>query len=429
VPVAVINPSATSQELAAFVRALAPAALIRDSAAAEATGEAELSESIERVTLELEGPTAPGPGWPEYWAGSRPDDRAGFIFTSGTTGAPKAVIMSQANYVWGAAVCSSYFRLAPTDRLAVLLPLHHVNAQVYTVLSTIQAGGSLVLAPRFSVSKFWDLVGAQAVTKVSMSIFGMEVISRSGRPADTPLRLAASGTHRARWVRGWGTEIFSMYGSSETVAPAITGITSDELPEGFIGTVSPFYAVRVVPESPDSTSLEGSLEVAGTPGRTLAQGYVLADGSFRPLDMSEDGWFRTGDTVECDSSGRIRFLGRADDMLKVKGENVSPAEIEDALRSCPGVKDAAVVGKADAVWGHLPVAVLELSAGADKDEAAKGILQQLELKLTGFKHPQALLVAAELPRSNLNKVKRSVVRDSLDQYEELWRSNDYAGRA
>jgi acyl-coenzyme A synthetase/AMP-(fatty) acid ligase len=228
-------------------------------------------------------------------------------------------------------------------------------------------------------------------------------------------------------VEGWGTEVVSMYGSSETVAPAIIGTTSDDLPEGFVGMATPFYGVRVVPEFPGSATIEGSLEVAGTPGWTLAQGYVLADGSFRPLDLTDDGWFRTGDTMECDSLGRLRFMGRADDMLKVKGENVSPAEVEDAIRGSVGVKDAAVVGKSDAVWGHIPVAVLELAEGADIDDARQSVLQRVGEKLTGFKQPQALLIAGELPRSNLNKVKRSVVRDSLDQYQEIWRSDKLEG--
>ena len=87
-----------------------------------------------------------------------------------------------------------------------------------------------------------------------------------------------------------------------------------------------------------------------------------------------------------------------------------------------------MVGKADAVWGHIPVAVLELVEGADVDDARQSVLKRVGERLTGFKHPQALLVAGELPRSNLNKVKRSVVRDSLDQYQEIWRSDELEGR-
>ena len=431
VPVAMINPKATEQEISRYLAALAPAGVIHDASLTELVGSVASAAGLSVQMMVLDSNSDPDAGsseWPGYWQHSQPGDRAGFIFTSGTTGAPKAVVLSQANYAWGSAVCSSYFRLRGSDRLVVLLPLFHVNAQVYSVLSAIQAAASIVLAPRLSISRFWPLVDTHSITKVSMSIFGMEVIARAGRATPTTLQLVASGTQRARWVEGWGSEVLSMYGSSETVAPPILGTTSEAVPEGFIGRVTPFYAVRVIPDSASAQSIQGSLEVAGIPGWTLAQGYVFADGTSHSLDMTEDGWFRTGDVVECDTSGWFRFLGRADDVLKVRGENVSPAEIEDAIRGSTGVKDVAVVGQPDVVWGHIPVAVLELSEGAHPEEVTQSVLARLSERLTPQKHPQLFFVAHELPRSNLNKVKKSVVRESLSSYEEVWRSADYERR-
>jgi acyl-CoA synthetase (AMP-forming)/AMP-acid ligase II len=258
-----------------------------------------------------------------------------------------------------------------------------------------------------------------------MSIFGMEVIARAGRPPGVSLDLAASGTQLRKWVEGWGTEVISMYGSSETVAPPIVGSTFEGVPEGYIGSVTPFYSVRVVPESESSGPVQGALEVLGLPGRTMAAGYMFADGSFHSLDLTGDGWFRTGDVVECDEAGWIRFLGRADDVLKVRGENVSPAEIEGAIRGSTGVEDVAVVGVSDVVWGHIPVAVLELLDDAPREQVTESVLAQLQERLSGHKHPLLLLATEQLPRSNLNKVRKSVVRESLETYDELWRSSEY----
>lgn len=426
-PVAVINPTATSKELSRFIDALGPSVLVSDDesdgpeAKAHLGGGRQLSQLTMRHDEQFD---AAGQDWPDYWRGADPDHRAGYIFTSGTTGSPKAVTLTQANYAWGGAVCSAYFRLQRDDRLAGLLPLYHVNAQVYSILSAITSSSSLVLAPRLSVSRFWPLVEAHRINKVSMSIFGMEVIAQNGNETTGRLELVASGTQRRHWQAGWSTEVVSMYGSSETVAPPILGTSTDGLPEGSIGSVTPFYAARVASAAGSSDGrLQGELQVFGIPGRSLALGYVMVDGTFANLPMTDDGWFRTGDVVESDSQGWIRFLGRADDVLKVRGENVSPAEIEQVIRGTAGVDDVAVVGRPDPVWGHIPVAVLQMSDDSSPtDDVVAEIIRRLEGGLTRLKHPQAILRTDRLPRSNLNKIQKSVVRDSLDSYVEIWRS-------
>ena len=159
------------------------------------------------------------------------------------------------------------------------------------------------------------------------------------------------------------------------MAPPILGTSTDGLPEGSIGAVTPFYEARVASaEGSADGMLQGELQVFGIPGRTLALGYVMVDGTFANLPMTDDGWFRTGDVVETDSQGWIRFLGRADDVLNIGGASkLVPDVVAAAVHGIPGLSEhfqmvARLAGHLDQLLvrvERLPGAAVDDTAVAD----------------------------------------------------------------
>ena len=170
----------------------------------------------------------------------------------------------------------------------------------------------------------------------------------------------------------------------------------------------PGYEVRVVdPET-------GADCPAGTPGELYVRGYAQMQGYYnKPAEtaatVTPDGWIKTGDMAVLRADGHIRFLGRFKDMLKIGGENVSPAEVEAHLQALAGVRDAAVVGIADDRLSEIPVAFIALAPESGLDEAA--VIQSLEGRIASFKIPRRVFFLAELPATPSGKVRKAALRE------------------
>jgi crotonobetaine/carnitine-CoA ligase len=209
-----------------------------------------------------------------------------------------------------------------------------------------------------------------------------------------------------------GVPVIGWFGMTETVShPVVSDLHHPGVP-GSMGRAAAEYAVVVTDEDgrPAAYGEPGELRVRGVRGVSLFSEYLdAADATAAAFD--EGGWFRTGDRVRLDADGSLWFVERDKDVLKVGGENIGAPEIERVLLGVPGVREAVVVGRPDAMLGEVPVAFVVARAG-ETVSVGDAAARCLEL-LTRNKQPREIRVVEKLPRSTLDKVAKKVLRDRL----------------
>jgi crotonobetaine/carnitine-CoA ligase len=343
-------------------------------------------------------------------------DRAAVMFTSGTTGRPKGVEISQANYAFAGKVMAEAASLTPDDRQLVVLPMFHANAQYYSFAAAIWAGGSVALMPTFSASGFLGQAARHHATCASLFAAPMRMILARGGPVEgVALRHCwfaqnVTDDQYANLSRWFGCRPRQLYGMTETIPAVLTDAPGD--PDcTSMGFVTPGCEVEVHdaagrPVAPDEV---GEIVVRGEPGVTLFTGYlddpVTTEASFR------DGWFLTGDRARRDISGRFSFDGRRSDVLKVGGENVSTVEVEAVVTAHPAVLEASVVGAPDAVLDEVPVAfvvLVDVGQAPSTDE----LTAWCSARLGKAKVPRRFTVIDELPRTSVGKIRKFMLKEA-----------------
>ena len=342
-------------------------------------------------------------------------ERAAVMFTSGTTGRPKGVEVTQANYAFAGMVMAEAAELAADDRQLVVLPLFHANAQYYSFASAIWAGASVALMPAFSASGFLPAAARHGAT--CASLFGAPIrmiLARGGPAAGVRLRhcwyAQNISADQYETVSGWfGCRPRQLYGMTETIPAVLTDDAADPRPAS-MGRVTPGCAVDV--QDAAGASVEpgtvGEVVVGGEPGITLFAGYLdapdITEASFRA------GWFLTGDRAVRDETGRHYFDGRRSDVLKVSGENVSIVEVESTLAEHPAVLEAAVVARPDQIRDEVPVAfVVALDPSAPPSAAE--LEAWCEQRLAKAKRPASVTLIDELPRTSVGKIRKFLLTE------------------
>lgn len=351
------------------------------------------------------------------WAAPRPTDLAAVMFTSGTTGRPKGVEITQANYAFAGRTMAEAAGLEHTDRQIVVLPLFHANAQYYSFASAIWAGASVALMHTFSASGFLPQAARHGATCASLFAAPMRMIlARSGPTEGLNLRHCWFAQNLAddqyETISEWfGVRPRQLYGMTETIPAVLSDRAVNTRPDsmGF-----PTGDCIVDLQDADGNSVEagvvGEVVVGGTPGTTLFAGYLdepeTTAASFRGR------WFRTGDRASRDADGRFFFDGRRSDVLKVAGENVSTVEVAAVLSAHPAILEAAVVGAPDPIRDEVPVAFVVAA-----DPAAPPLVEELlawcSERLTKAKVPRDITLLDELPRTSVGKIRSFVLRDQL----------------
>lgn len=334
-----------------------------------------------------------------------PHDKLAVLFTSGTTSAPKGVVLTQAGYAFAGDVMAAAAALRPDDRQLVVLPLFHANAQYYSFAAAISAGASVALVHRFSASRFLAHAAALDATCASLFAAPIRMILARGATAVEGLRLRhcwyaqnLTADQYEQLAGLLGCRPRQLYGMTETLPAVLTDRALQPRPDT-MGYPTLGCEVRLS---------EGELQVRGVPGETLFAGYLddpeTTEASF--VERRDDGsvWFATGDQVRVEADGRLTFAGRRSDVLKVAGENVSTVEVEAALVEHPAVFEAAVVGRPDEVRDEVPVAYVVPAPGAACDP--EEILAHAEQRLAKAKRPRAVHVVDELPRTSVGKIRK-----------------------
>ena len=344
-----------------------------------------------------------------------PDRAALLMYTSGTTGRPKGVVLTQANLAANAQAIGDEHALGPADRVLGVLPLYHINAFAVTMLAPLAHGGSVALAPRFSAGAFWSQAQATHCTWINVVPTMVSFLLEGAAPppaATAAIRFCRSASaalppeHLRAFEQKFGIGIIETMGLTETVAPAFSNpLDPAQRKLGAVGRPSGCEA-RVIDAElqpvPDGTSGEIAIR-----GPNVMRGYYknpeATAASFTP-----DGWLRTGDLGHRDADGFFFVTGRIKELIIKGGENIAPREIDEALLQHPAVLDAAAVGIPDRHYGQEILACVVLREGVAGDRVAmEAALRAFCLdKLGRYKTPAQFRFVAELPRGPSGKVQR-----------------------
>lgn len=351
-------------------------------------------------------------------------DRMAVMFTSGTTSAPKGVVLTQANYAFTAVSMASVIELEASDKWFVTLPLFHANAQFYCFNPAIAVGASVALTASFSASGWFGQAAEMHVTHASLFAAPIRMIL-ARRPADAPnlalkhLWFAQSlgEAHYSEMRELTGCTPRQLYGMTETTAIVTADLSETPRPD-VIGTAALSRKVRLVSPLTGKdveTGESGVITLSGTRGVDLFESYledsIQTEACFS--DFAGTTWLSTGDLATVDSNGVYRFVGRIDDVIKVAGENVSLTEVEAALAQAPGVLEVAVLAKSDPVRDQVPVAFV-----VPRDPASPPRIEDLQLwaasNLAPQSRPREWTIIAELPRTSVGKLRRFKLSDPVE---------------
>jgi crotonobetaine/carnitine-CoA ligase len=344
----------------------------------------------------------------------------GIMFTSGTTNKPKAVVHTHANAVWASRLGPRNIDLGPDDRYLVYLPFFHVNAQSWTFFPVLGVGATVVLTPKWSTSRFWDVVARHRITHISLMPFVMGTLAQADRP-ETELRVGVFGLIMPELDRMFGIDVYAAYGMTELVSHAITGKPSEQLPTRSMGHVAPGYEIAVVDKETGELCDEGQtgeLWMRGTRGIEIFLEYF--DNPEANATSFEDGWFKTGDMVQMGTGGNVFYQERDKDLIKVGGENVSAREVEEIVGTVPGVAQVAVVGKKHEWLDQVVVAFVITAPGAPEHaELEAQVIETCKGRLAEFKVPRAVYAVEEFPLGTLDKLLKNKLRDLADEQPDV----------
>ena len=338
----------------------------------------------------------------------------GIQYTSGTTSRPKAVLWTHANGLWGAQMNALHMRLRDDDITLVFLPLFHTNAQAYSMLGSMWVGGTMVVQPRFSASRFWEVSVRQRCTWSSMIPFCVKAILEVPRPTSPHhYRFWAPAAALPEVRETFGIATFGWWGMTETITHGITGDPYVQDPRMGIGRPSPGYdiAIRRPDGTPTQPGERGALFIRGVRGVSLFKEYFNnAEANAKAFDA--DGWFATGDMIRIDEAGNLFFSDRDKDMLKVGGENVAASEVEAVILETGWVRECAVVAQKHHMLDEVPAAFVRAAEGAPPDLPAR-LREVCRAKLADFKVPRHIELVDDFPRSTLEKIAKNVLRERL----------------
>ncbi len=338
------------------------------------------------------------------------------MYTSGTTGNPKGVMLTQANLAANAQAIAAEHALGPQDRVLGVLPLYHINAFAVTMLAPLASGGSVAMAPKFSAARFWAQAADSGCTWINVVPTIISFLLEGAVPPREQLarlrfcRSASSALppeHLRAFEATFGIGVIETMGLTETVAPSFSNpLDPAQRKVGAVGRASGGEA-RVV---------DGQLQAVpdGTTGEITIRGPHVMKGYYKnPQATAEsftpDGWLRTGDLGHRDADGFFFVTGRIKELIIKGGENIAPREIDEALLKHPAVLDAAAVGIPDPHYGQEILACVVLREGMACDEAElRGFCEQ---QLGRYKTPKAFRFVADLPRGPSGKVQRRKLLD------------------
>lgn len=386
------------------------------------------SGELSLTSLAEEAPPMP----PEY--NPSEDDPVMIIYTSGTTGKPKGVVQTHRTYTLTGEAFPLWLGLSPSDRLFTCLPLAHINAQAYSTMGSIGANASLILSERFSASQFWNQVAAHEATEFN-SIGAMMMILHKQPPSE------ADRQHKVRLVycalalpeeivrameERFGFRIIVGYGMTETTFGTVETLTYNVTARKF-GTMG-------LPRQHPTLGRVNELRIVDQNGNdvpTRAVGEILLknpaimkeylNDTQKTAETVKNGWLYTGDLAYRDEDGYVYFFGRKKEIIRRRGENISPGEIEEVINRHPLVLECAVIPvPSELTEDDIKAYIVPRPAGTPKPEE---IIKWCEERLARFKVPRYIEFRESLPKTATERVEKHV----LSQGKKDLRVGSYDG--
>jgi len=344
-----------------------------------------------------------------------PDHPQCLLYTSGTTGKPKGVIIPHRMIVWNGFATAAAWQLSSEDVSPVFTPIYHAGGLGAFLIPIFTVGGRIILHESFDAGEVWETIDQEGCTVVLgvPTIWSMLADHPGFEHSDLKsVRWFISGgaplpRHLIETYQKRGIVLRQGYGMTEVGVNCFTMTDEDALAkQGSIGRPMLYLETRVVDQ-------ENKILGPGEVGELCFRGPALSMGYWNQPEVTaasrdEDGFFHTGDMVRFDEDGFFYIAGRGKDMLISGGVNVYPAEIENELLRHPDLADVAVVGVPDSTWGELGVAFVVPRAG--QNPSSDELTSFLSGRLAKFKIPRKWVFLDELPRTSYGKVVKGELR-------------------
>ncbi len=372
-----------------------------------------------------------------------PSDLSMLVYTSGTTGRPKGVMISHEMYAAAGQGFAVWTQATDRDRFFTCLPYFHANAQYYSTMGSLAAGASLVLEERFSASNFWQQIRSSQATVVNFIGMMMSVLLKQPpNPNDhlNSVRLfygsPAMDVELLRmFEERFGARVIIGFGQTETCYGTIEGVASPHRP-GSSGKLrwhpdSRFENRMCLLDSHGASLGENQV------GEILLRNPAVTPGYWRDetrtAETLKGGWLHTGDLGWVDDEGNLYFVDRKKDVVRRRGENISSQEVEDVIKAHPGVLDCAVIavpselGEEDVKAYVVPQhsATSETSGNQDLDPA--DVVYWCAERLAYFKVPRYIEIRSDLPRTPSFRVRKDVLRSERDNLTQGCFDREAAG--
>jgi fatty-acyl-CoA synthase len=350
----------------------------------------------------------------------KPEHTSQIQFTSGTTGFPKGAELRNSAIVNNALLFADRARFHPGGRHCNPMPFFHCGGCVMSTLGSLGTGTTQLPTLTFDgdrVARTIELEQATSLSAVPTMLIGVEeAIDRSGGSLSSLEIIVTGGSPvpvdvERRWIERFGVRFTITYGMTEA-SPVITQSDPDDPEELQIATCGrPLAHVEV-----DVVDLGGNEVPIGEQGELRTRGTMVMNGYWAEpeatrLAISSEGWLHSGDLARMDAGGYISITGRAKEMIIRGGENIYPAEIEDALRALPDVLDASVVGVPDERYGEQAAAFVRIADGATL--SYEKMREQLSDRVARFKVPRYLEIVEAFPVTPSGKIQKFKLREQF----------------
>ncbi len=346
------------------------------------------------------------------------DSIAALPYSSGTTGLSKGVMLTHRNLIANVAQTSAAAEMRSDEVFLAVLPFFHIYGMQVLMNCGLQVGATVVTMPRFDLEEFLALHQQYGVTRSFVAppivvalakhplvdqydLSTVEQFFSGAAPLSAELAIEAGDR--------LGSEVVQGYGMTE-----LSPVSHLTVPGGFkpgsVGVTAPSTSTRIVdPESGDDLGIDSDGEI-WVRGPQVMAGYLNNETATREC-LDADGWLHTGDIGHVDSDGHLFVVDRLKELIKVKGFQVAPAELEALLLTHPAIADAAVVGRSDERAGEVPVAFVVLKPGQEVSEA--DLQEFVASQVAHYKQIDAITFTDAIPKSASGKILRRLLRDSL----------------
>ncbi|ARS27089.1 class I adenylate-forming enzyme family protein [Sphingomonas sp. KC8] len=350
------------------------------------------------------------------------DELGLMLYTSGTTGAPKAAMLNHAALASNSEAMALWYGIDPQSRILGIAPLFHITGFVAHLTMAIVARASLILFGRFDPARAIETIRRERPTWTIGAVTAFNALASLPdiSPADFASfhRVDSGGAPIAPALRQSiadriGHKLYSAYGMTETASVTHSGPIGRDLPvdpeSGALSVGIPYIGTEAM--IVDDT---GKPAPVGEAGEIWMRGPQVMVGYWnKPAETKaalHDGWMRSGDVGFMDAAGWFYLVDRKKDCIIASGFKVWPREVEDALHAHPAVREAAVVGAPDAYRGETVIAHVSLRAGSIADEAE--LIAHCRENLAAYKVPRIIRIAGELPKTATGKIQRNVLREA-----------------